>query len=234
MEQKTVVLGPIQVTNITQRKVTFLGGTGSGKTTSLKMLALKSQESKVHTFVFDALNVIYIEGFNRILITKKSKEKGKELGQMLNKLSHNEGVIIAFKDLLQEELAIFCDGLFSTWIPHDDLLCFDEIQEYCPRTGGQPAFEIERKIRTGRNSNIGFVFTSQRAAMVKTNIISLTDYLVILRTTWRNDLDVIEELLGNLNKEETKGILAKIQTEPFLNGFSIDFRYFDNEGKSSQ
>ena len=229
MEQKQIQLGQIQINNVLQRKISIIGGTGSGKTTSLKMLALKSKEAGIHTFIFDPLNVIYIDGFNRILITKKSKEKGKELGILLNKLSHKDCVIIAFKDMLQEEMASFCDAVFAVWNAYDDMICFDEIHEFVPRIQGEPSQEVNRAIRHWRNKDCGFIFTSQRVSMVNTNVIALTDYLVVLRTTWKNDLVVLEELLGNISKEESKAVLSKVQTFPFLCGYSIDFRYTDQK-----
>ena len=57
----------------------------------------------------------------------------------------------------------------------------DEVHEFIPEggVGGKYAPEVERAVRHWRNEDVGFVLTSQRPALVKKNVLALTDYLVI-------------------------------------------------------
>ena len=215
-----------QIDNITQRKIAIFGGTGTGKTTTLMMIAselLKEKELKV--VVFDALNVVSIEGYEKIVVSKAEKSQGQHLGEILNNLVQKK-IIIGFKDFLQEEQSSFLNDVFKTFTPHNAMLLFDELHEFTPEmaTGGKYAIEVERSFRHDRNNNVGFIFDSQRPAFVKKNIVALTDCLIVYRMTWANDLDVIKAVLSNgLDKKEIKSILNKIQNRGFLEGFLIDF-----------
>lgn len=222
MEKQNLTLGPLDIKNLTQRKISILGGTGSGKTSTLKMIAAVSP---VPVYIFDPLNVIRIKGFDRVVFPKTSWEKGAEAGKLFSKMKP-KNMIFSFKDMLQEELSQFVDSFFSNWQPKSCLIGMDEIHEFVPEggVGGKYSPEVERAVRHWRNYDVGFALTSQRPALVKKNILALTDYLVVYRTTWPHDIAAEKEILKNVPGIDVDGVISALQTKDFLNGYALDFR----------
>ncbi len=108
-KSQNLQLGSLEIKNITQRKVAILGGTGSGKTSTLKMIAaVASQQDirhdslptdvKLPVYIFDPLNVIYIKGFDRVVFGKGAKENGEDAGKLFSGMKPRN-MIFAFKDL---------------------------------------------------------------------------------------------------------------------------------------
>jgi hypothetical protein len=171
-----------KVLNATQRTVTIVGGKGAGKTTLIKMLL--AQETSV--LCLDPLNVINgdIEAF-RIPINKGDDEK-KIIGtaKIINSILNKKGnVVLYFNEMLREEITEKMDWLFPLLTYRNGFVFFDEVHEFTPHFSGSQ--EIHRFIRHCRNKNIGVVMSTQRPASVDTNVIGLTDYLVLFRITWK-------------------------------------------------
>jgi DNA helicase HerA-like ATPase len=222
MDQKTLHLGNLEIQNLTQRTISILGGKGSGKTTTMKMLA---KVSPVPVVLFDPLNVMKVQGFKRMIVNKATITKGKETAVLLNKFK-KENIIIAFHELLQKEQATFLNDLFAHWKPENSLIGIDEVHEVTPESGvsGQYAPEVDRAVRHWRNRNVGFVLSSQRPASVDKNVLALTDLLILYRMTWTHDIEATKKILGNkLSGEEVKSTIAALQTKEFLQGFAVDF-----------
>jgi hypothetical protein len=181
--------------------------------------------SPVPVYIFDPLNVIRINGFNRVLFPKSSWEKGIDAGKLFNKMK-SRNMIFSFRDMLQEELSQFLNDFFSNWKPKSCLICIDEVHEFIPEggVGGKYAPEVERAFRHWRNEDIGFVLTSQRPALVKKNVLALTDCLILYRTTWSHDIQAIKEILQNMPGIDINKVLSGLQTKGFLEGYSLDFR----------
>lgn len=218
-----LTLSTIEIKDMSQRTLSILGGKGSGKTNTLKMLAYTLSKTDTPVYIFDSLNVIRIEGFKKVIITKKFLDRGADLGKLFNQIK-DKAVIISFDDMLQSEISSFANGFFGTWKPHKSIICIDEIHEYTPQKSGSYAPEVERAVRHWRNYDIGFILTSQRPASVEKNVLALTDYAIIYRTTWSNDVEAIKELLKNiLTPEYLEFALRRLQTFEFLNGYSINF-----------
>jgi DNA helicase HerA-like ATPase len=75
----------------------------------------------------------------------------------------------------------------------------DEIADYLPQMGRQSK-ELERLIRHGRNFGDTFVFNTQRPAYINKNTWDLVDILIVFRTVWNRDIEVLREMLSNLGK----------------------------------
>jgi hypothetical protein len=181
--------------------------------------------SPVPVYIFDPLNVIRIKGFDRVVFPKNSWEKGAEAGKLFSKMKPRN-MIFSFKDWLQEELSQFVNAFFANWKPGSCIIAMDEIHEFIPEggVGGKYAPEVERAVRHWRNEDVGFVLTSQRPALVKKNVLALTDFLVVYRTTWPHDIQAIKEILQNMPGIDINAVLAGLQTKSFLEGYSLDFR----------
>lgn len=224
----TLTLGNIKIENITQRTVSNVGGKRTGKTSTLKMMAL-AFPPHIKLYIFDPLDVIPpLPGFEKINISGKVIDKGAEFGKFLNKidLGKKKGIIFSFKRLLQKEQTTFSDALFKTWNPKDCVIAFDEIHEFTPEHGMHMEYggEVERAVRHWGNQNVGFIFTSQRPAFVSKKVLGLTDYLILYRVTYTSDVKAVKDLLKEMNQPMADKIVAEIQTKPFLNGYAIDFR----------
>lgn len=219
--------GNIKIDNITQRTVSILGGKRTGKTSTLKIFALEMPP--VPHYIFDPLNTIAeIPGYDKINIHKREVDKGKQFGMFLNKLNlgKKKGIIFSFHRLLQGEQSKFTDELFKVWHPKDCVISFDEIHEFTPEHGMKMEYgsEVERAIRHWGNSNVGFIFTSQRSAFVSKKVLGLTDFLILYRVTYTSDVKAVRDLLKEMNQPMADKIVSEIQNKPFLEGYQIDFR----------
>jgi DNA helicase HerA-like ATPase len=222
-ERKLKIADNAKVNNATQRTITIIGGKGAGKTTLIKMLL--DQERSV--LCLDPLNVINgdIEAY-RIPVKKEDTEEKlrKEVKIINNILQSKKNVVLYFNEMLREEITEKMDTLFPLLNYKDGFLFLDEVHEFTPHFSGSQ--EIHRFIRHCRNKNIGVVMSTQRPASVDTNVIGLTDYLVLFRITWKNDIEAVKELLKYRidTKEEMDKTLSDLQHFGFMEGYTVDFQ----------
>lgn len=222
-ERKLKIADNAKVSNATQRTVTIIGGKGAGKTTLIKMLL--DQEKSV--LCLDPLNVINgdIDAY-RIPIRKEDTEDHikKTVKIINNLLQGKKNVVLYFNEMLREEITEKMDFLFPLLNYKDGFLFLDEVHEFTPHFSGSQ--EIHRFIRHCRNKNIGVVMSTQRPASVDTNVIGLTDYLVLFRITWKNDIEAVKELLKYRieTKEEMDKTLSDLQHFGFMEGYTVDFQ----------
>jgi DNA helicase HerA-like ATPase len=222
-ERKLKIADNAKVSNATQRTISIIGGKGAGKTTLIKILL--DQEKSV--LCLDPLNVINgdIDAY-RIPIRKEDTEEKlkKEVKIINNLLQSKKNVVLYFNEMLREEITEKMDILFPLLNYKDGFLFLDEVHEFTPHFSGSQ--EIHRFIRHCRNKNIGVVMSTQRPASVDTNVIGLTDYLVLFRITWKNDIEAVKELLKYRieTKEEMDKTLSDLQHFGFMEGFTVDFQ----------
>lgn len=219
-------LSGMTINNTTQRTIFCIGGKGTGKTTLLKLIANKANKDEMRCFVFDTLGVINIKGFQRIWFKKEDIANGAVAGKLFSNKS-KQNIIFSFKDFNQNELVLFLDPFFQNWKITDALIFIDEVHELCGQSvsGNKYSTEVERAFRHWRNLNVGFVAATQRPAFTSKNVLALTDYLILFRVTYPNDLNAVKEILGNmLDKEATEDLLNKLKTKSFLEGYAVDFR----------
>ena len=222
-ERKLKIAENAKVSNATQRTITIIGGKGAGKTTLIKMLL----DQEVSVLCLDPLNVINgdIDAY-RIPIRKEDTEDhiGKTAKIINNLLQKKKNVVLYFNEMLREEITEKMDWLFPLLNYKDGFLFLDEVHEFTPHFSGSQ--EIHRFIRHCRNKNIGVVMSTQRPASVDTNVIGLTDYLVLFRITWKNDIEAVKELLKYRieTKEEMDKTLSDLQHFGFMEGYTVDFQ----------
>ena len=222
-ERKLKIAENSKVSNATQRTITIIGGKGAGKTTLIKMLL--DQEKSV--LCLDPLNVINgdIDAY-RIPIRKEDTEDHikKTVKIINNLLQGKKNVVLYFNEMLREEITEKMDILFPLLNYKDGFLFLDEVHEFTPHFSGSQ--EIHRFIRHCRNKNIGVVMSTQRPASVDTNVIGLTDFLVLFRITWKNDIEAVKELLKYRidTKEEMDKTLSDLQHFGFMEGYTVDFQ----------
>ncbi len=222
-ERKLKIADNAKVNNATQRTITIIGGKGAGKTTLIKMLL--DQEKSV--LCLDPLNVITgdIDAY-RIPVRKEDTEEKlkKEVKIINNLLNSKKNVVLYFNEMLREEITEKMDILFPLLNYKDGFLFLDEVHEFTPHFSGSQ--EIHRFIRHCRNKNIGVVMSTQRPASVDTNVIGLTDYLILFRITWKNDIEAVKELLKYRieTKEEMDKTLSDLQHFGFMEGYTVDFQ----------
>ncbi len=228
-------LGNVVIQNVTQRTIAITGGKGSGKTQTLKMLAYSASDN-LPCYIFDPLDIIRIEGFQRVVITKALIQKDKDgkvhdenltkFAQLFNQVK-NKKIIFAFRDMLQAEIVIFTNAFFGIWHPENCLIFFDEMHDFTPERGmGQEySEEIERAVRHWRNKNVGFILTTQRPAFTSKKVLGLIDFMILYRITYTNDVEAVKDLIKNmLSKEETEAVIRSVQTKSFLEGYTVNFQ----------
>ncbi len=221
----------IQIDNVTQRTISIIGGKGTGKTTTLKLIL---DASPVPVIVFDPIGTLKHPPAMRIKVYPHHIEKASEAAQKITQITttlrslpqknrKRKRVIISFQKMLQAEINAFMDRFLPKLTIRDALIAFDEAHEFIPQSGFKST-ETERYIRFCRNYNVGVILTSQRPATVAKNVLALTDYLILYRLTWSHDIRAIRELLATMKPErEVNAILRKLQTQVYLEGMKIDF-----------
>jgi len=219
MEVKNLTLQQSEIKNVTQRTVSIIGQKGTGKTTLVK-IAMSELPPSTPCLVFDPLNVI--DSKRKYVINKKSLSFGGIAAKLVNRhLKKNETVVIAFDRLLGSEIVEFVDAFVPGIRMSAGVWIFDEIHEFVPQSAPGYSLEVERMIRHTRNDNNGVVLTTQRPAFVAKNVLALTDFMILFRLSYPNDLEVVKKLLSTSESQDE--IIKNIQGKGFLEGYTIDY-----------
>ena len=147
---------------------------------------------------------------------------GKIAAKVVNThMKKNETVVIAFDRLLGSEIVQFVDNFIPMIKMHHGLWIFDEVHEFVPQSMRDYSYETERMIRHTRNDDNGVLVTTQRPAFANKNVLALTDFMLLFRISYPNDLEVVAKLLRNSPKRDN--IIDSIQGKGFLEGYAIDY-----------
>lgn len=86
------------------------------------------------------------------------------------------------------------------------LLMIEEMQEYMPQSGGSDdlAELLERVAKRGRKRGLGMLGMSQRPSSVDKDFITQCDWMVWHKLTWKNDVDVVANILGKEKAAEVE------------------------------
>lgn len=219
MEIKHLQIQETKINNITQRTIVHIGGKGTGKTTLLKE-AISSLPRDMPGIVFDPLNVINT-GYRKYIVNKKSLSFGSITAKIVNQdIAKNRIIIIGFDRLITTEIVPFVDAFIPEIKMKNGMWFFDEIHEFVPQIG-EYSHETERMIRHTRNDNNGVWMTTQRPANASKKVIALTDFLILFRVVWPNDLEVVDKLVSKTNMREE--ILNSVSNLSFLEGYTLDY-----------
>ncbi|MBX0285981.1 DUF87 domain-containing protein [Halomicroarcula sp. F28] len=88
------------------------------------------------------------------------------------------------------------------------LLMVEELQEYLPQSGGSGELPdlLERVAKRGRKRGLGMLGMSQRPSSVDKDFITQCDWMVWHRLTWKNDVDIVRNILGPDVASEIEGL----------------------------
>jgi len=208
------------IKNVTQRTISHVGGKGTGKTTLIRM-AIESLPRGMPAIIFDPLNVVD-NADKHYVVNSKSTGYGAPMAKVVNHdISKGRTVILSFDRLVNHEITPFMDTFLPGIKMKNGMWIFDEIHEFTPQLGGSYSFETERLIRHTRNDNNGVWMTTQRPAFVSKKVLALTDFLLLFRVVWPNDLEVVDKLVSRTERREE--IMANISSKPFLEGYTLDY-----------
>ena len=220
MKVQNLTIQQTTINNVTQRTIGHLGGKGTGKTTLIG-LALDALPRGMPAVVFDPLNVVK-GGDRKYLINNKSLSYGSVMAKIVNgDLKKGRVVVMGFDNLLSHEVVPFMDDFIPDVRLKHGIWFFDEIHEFTPQQGGAYSYETERLIRHTRNDDNGVWMTTQRPAFVAKKVLALSDYLLLFRLTYPNDLEVIDKLVAKTNRRDE--VIQALPSKPFLTGYALDY-----------
>ncbi|MFB6136776.1 MAG: helicase HerA domain-containing protein [Halobacteriaceae archaeon] len=111
--------------------------------------------------------------------------------------------VSGFTDV-EESKAVIHDVLEALYEKERDaqkpfLVIVEEIQEHLPQSGGKDdlAKLLIRIAKRGRKRGLGMAGISQRPSSVDKDFITQCDWMVWHRLTWKNDIGVVEDILGD-------------------------------------
>ena len=220
MKVQNLTIQSTTINNITQRTVGHIGGKGTGKTTLIG-LALDALPRGMPAVVIDPLNVVK-GGDRKYLVNKKSLNYGGIMAKVVNEdLKKGRVVVMGFNSLIGLETVPFMDAFLPNIELSHGMWFFDEMHELTPQQGGAYSYEAERIVRHTRNNDNGVWMTTQRPAFVDKKVLALSDYLLLFRVTYPNDLEVVDKLVAKTDRREE--IIAALPSKPFLTGYALDY-----------
>ena len=187
--------------------VTILGSRGTGKTYLLREIIKSTKSDAV---VFDTIGAIgHVKNVRTYKFDPKQQfnQQIQILSQIIQKTNRNIGINLS--ECTQAEIVKFSDALLKI-TPMDYKVCFyDEFHDYASENV-QFSAEVERIARHGRNFGTTIFLDSQRPQTIKKNVLDLSSHLIVFRLNFKNELDVLKNLLNNIKVDNVNEELSQI------------------------
>jgi nucleoside-triphosphatase THEP1 len=168
------------------KTVGIIGMKGSGKTYHTRELA---EAIGKNCIIFDTIGALKVKSAQKYSADVGQMEKeGVAFGLMIKEVK-SKSIVVDFTNY----------ALATAGEIKKKYIIVDEIADYLPQMGRQSK-EMERLIRHGRNFGDTFIFNTQRPAYINKNTWDLVDILIVFRTVWNRDVEVLKEMLSNLGK----------------------------------
>jgi nucleoside-triphosphatase THEP1 len=179
------------------KTVGIIGMKGSGKTYHTRELA---EALGKNCIIFDTIGALKVKSAQKYAADVGQMEKeGVAFGLMIKEVK-SKSISINLNRYTREEVVDFTNyALGVAGEIKKKYIIVDEIADYLPQMGRQSK-EMERLIRHGRNFGDTFIFNTQRPAYINKNTWDLVDILIVFRTVWNRDIEVLKEMLSNLGK----------------------------------
>lgn len=189
------------------------GKSGSGKSNSASVIAEALLEDNYNLLIVDPegeyyglkekYEILHV-GNDDLCDVQVTPNHAEQLAEIA--LEQNMPVILDVSDYLDgdeasELIANVVRELFQKEkdVRKPFLLMIEEMQEYLPQQGGNDELSelLERVAKRGRKRGLGMLGMSQRPSSVDKDFITQCDWMVWHRLTWKNDIDVVRNVLGS-------------------------------------
>ncbi|MBN1386477.1 ATP-binding protein [Candidatus Woesearchaeota archaeon] len=201
--------------------------TGYGKSYTIKKM-IREIKDMIPIIIFDLEGEYSGLGIERITEGSDPETLAKKI------ISEKKSAVLDFSTTddadMQEFVGLFCEAFLDleTSRKISYLLVFDEADEYVPEKGFNKSKclnAIIKLVKKGRKRGIGMMFATQRLTYLSKNVISQCVNIIIGRTEWKSDVDVLRKYLGVEQKEADE--LKKLKPgEFFLRGPIVDEKGF--------
>jgi hypothetical protein len=194
------------------------GKSGSGKSNTMSVISEELLEGGYNLLIVDTdgeyfglkeqYELLHVGGDDRCDV-----KVGPDHAQSIAEIALHEDLpvildVSGFMDV--EEAKALVEGVVqSLFVMENDarkpfLLVVEEMQEYLPQqgSGGDLGEILERVAKRGRKRGLGMCGVSQRPSSVDKDFITQCDWIVWHKLTWKNDLDVVRNILGSEKAEQ--------------------------------
>lgn len=187
------------------KTVGILGQKGTGKTYLTRQIAESIPKDVI---VFDTIGALRPKKCKTYEVDLKDIDKQAVLfSQITLRTHHNIGIDLS--RLTKDEIVKFTNAYLSITPMKNKYILIDEMADYTPQIG-EKSKELERLVRHGRNTGNTFIFNTQRPAYLTKNVVALVDVAIFFRLVWKNDIDVVKDLLNNLGKRNVPAEITAI------------------------
>lgn len=200
------------------------GKSGSGKSNTASVIAEKLLDHNFNLLIVDPEGEYYglkeryemlHVGADEMCDVQVGPQHAPKIAEIA--LTRNMPVILDVSDFLDEDTSkeLIADVVEELYHLEKDvrkpfLLMVEEMQEYLPQTGGSDELStlLERVAKRGRKRGLGMLGMSQRPSSVDKDFITQCDWMVWHKLTWKNDIDVVRNILGSEKAKQVEDFEA--------------------------